>query len=60
MTAALAFFIYLSPSFENEIKPLLEVLQVKETLLIKLDGDLQIQNGDVRKLIGEVAEKLCG
>ena len=66
LTAALAYFIHLSPFYDNEIKPLLEVLQVNETLMSKLDkgrngveGGLIIESADVRSLIREVAEKLC-
>ena len=62
LTAALAFFIHLSPFYDSEIKPLLEVLQIKEVLRSKLVvdlGKLEIDSADIRSLIKEVSDKLC-
>lgn len=65
LTAALAFFLRLSPHYESQLKPLLEVLQSRDVLRGKLkkgDGwnvDGGIQNKDVRKLVDEVSSKLC-
>jgi len=65
LTAALAFFLRLSPHYESQIQPLLEVLQSRQTLkgkLAKGDGwtaDGGISKKDIRKLVEEVATKLC-
>jgi desumoylating isopeptidase 1 len=63
LTAAFALAIYLSPCFEEEVTPLLEVLQAKETLLSKLDpemfGGKGVSKKEVKELIQEVATKLC-
>ncbi|KAJ3516963.1 hypothetical protein NLJ89_g788 [Agrocybe chaxingu] len=65
LTAALAFFVRLSPHYETAIRPLLDVLQTKDTLKSKLikGSGWTVEGGlakkDVRKLVDEVATKLC-
>ncbi|KAI0685795.1 PPPDE putative peptidase domain-containing protein [Cerioporus squamosus] len=63
LVAALAFLLRLSPSYEGQLASLLEVLQSRETLKSKLEkggcGESGVQKPEVRKLIEEVAEKLC-
>ncbi|KAG1743313.1 PPPDE putative peptidase domain-containing protein [Suillus paluster] len=62
MTASLALLIRLSPSLE-QLTLLLEVLQARRILKEKLErggcGEAGVVKQEVRKLIGEVAEKLC-
>jgi desumoylating isopeptidase 1 len=61
LTATLAFLIRLSPFYEDELVPLLGVLQVGETLKGKLaeDGKLKVRKKEIRALVGEVADRLC-
>jgi hypothetical protein len=65
LTAALALFIRLSPWYNDQVKTLLEVLQVKGTLQSKLtkgdgwESEGGVSKKDVRQLIAEVADKLC-
>jgi hypothetical protein len=61
LTATLAFLIRLSPFYEDQLVPLLSVLQVGETLKGKLaeDGKLKVWKNEVRALVGEVADRLC-
>ena len=63
MVAALAFMLRLSPSFEGQLASMLEVLESKKTLKSKLEkgecGEAGVQKPEVRKLIEEVADKLC-
>jgi hypothetical protein len=65
LTAALALFLRLSPWYDDQLKPLLEVLQVKDTLKNKLrkgngwESDGGVSKKEVRLLIAEVADKLC-
>ena len=63
LVAALAFLLRLSPSYDGQLTSLLEVLQSRETLKSKLGkggcGENGVQKPEVRKLIEEVAEKLC-
>ncbi|CAA7269061.1 unnamed protein product [Cyclocybe aegerita] len=65
LTAALAFFLRLSPHYETAIRPLLEVLQTKDVLKSKLTkgsgwaAEGGLAKKDVRKLVDEVATKLC-
>jgi len=59
LTATLAFLIRLSPFYEDELVPLLGVLQVGETLKGKLGGKLKVRKKEVRALVGEVADGLC-
>ena len=65
LVAALAFFLRLMPGYETQVKPLLEVLQSRDILKRKLtkgdgwDGEGGISKKDARKLVSEVAEKLC-
>ena len=60
LTATLAFLIRLSPFYEDQLVPLLSVLQVGETLKGKLaeDGKLKVRK-EIRALVGEVADRLC-
>ncbi|KAJ3574479.1 hypothetical protein NP233_g1745 [Leucocoprinus birnbaumii] len=66
LTAALAFFLRLSPWYDDQLKPLLDVLQVRNTLESKLgqgddhgwEGEGGVSKKEVRHLITEVAEKL--
>jgi hypothetical protein len=57
----LAFLIRLSPFYEDELVPLLSVLQVGETLKGKLaeDGTLNVWKREIRALVREVADLLC-
>jgi len=63
LAAAFALTIYLSPRYDEEVKPLLEVLQAKGTLSAKLDqrlfGGKGIVKKEVRQLVEEVSLKLC-
>jgi len=65
LTAALAFFLRLSPQYESQIKSLLEVLQARKLLRGKLvkgsgwNADGGIGKKEIRKLVEEVAMKLC-
>ena len=63
LTASLAFLLRLSPFYETQIAPLLEVLQVKSVLRRKLEkgevGEKGLVKKEVRRLVEEVAEKLC-
>jgi desumoylating isopeptidase 1 len=61
LTATLAFLIRLSPNYEDQLLPLLNVLGVRETLKGKLGGDgkLKVRKKDIRALVEEVADKLC-
>jgi len=62
LTASLALLVRLSPSLE-QLTPLLEILQAQRILNEKLEmggcGDAGVVKKEVRKLIEEVAEKLC-
>ena len=61
LTATLAFLIRLSPFYEDQLVPLLGVLQVGDTLKGKLaeDGKLKVRKKEIRALVGEVADHLC-
>ena len=65
LIASLAFLLHLSPFYESQLKPLLEVLQVKDVLKEKLAGGPEgcgekgVVKKDVRSLISEVADELC-
>ncbi|OSX56549.1 hypothetical protein POSPLADRAFT_1175262 [Postia placenta MAD-698-R-SB12] len=63
LTAALAFLLRLSPVYETQLTPFLEVLQARETLKAKLTksgfGEGGVQKKEVRGLIEQVADKLC-
>ncbi|KAH8114642.1 DUF862-domain-containing protein [Phellopilus nigrolimitatus] len=65
LTAALAFVLHLSPFYETQLKPLLEVLQVHDVLRAKLAGGSEgcgvkgVSKKEVKVLIEEVAGKLC-
>ena len=60
--ATLACLIRLSPFYEDQLVPLLSVLQVGEMLKGKLaeDGKLKVQKKEIRALVGEVVDRLCG
>lgn len=65
LAASLAFFLRLSPHYEAQIQPLLEVLQTQQTLKGKLakgpgwDKEGGIAKKDIRRLVEEVADRLC-
>ncbi|KAI9509187.1 DUF862-domain-containing protein [Russula earlei] len=61
LTATLAFLIRLSPFYQDQLVPLLSVLQAGETLKGKLaeGGKLTVRKKEIRTLVGEVAERLC-
>lgn len=63
LTAALAFLLRLSPVYDSQLAPLLEVLQARDNMKGKLGkggfGESGVQKPEVRKLMLEVADKLC-
>ncbi|KAL1722832.1 PPPDE putative peptidase domain-containing protein [Schizophyllum commune] len=63
LTACLAFLLRLSPFYDTQVVPLLEVLQAKSILLGKLEkggcGENGVTKPEVRSLVEEVAQKLC-
>lgn len=65
LVACLAYLLRLSPVHDTQLNPLLEVLQVKQILKGKLtrgDGwkaEGGISKKDIRRLVEEVANKLC-
>ncbi|KAF5324515.1 hypothetical protein D9611_004484 [Ephemerocybe angulata] len=65
LTACLAFLVRLSPGWESNVKPLLEVLQTREILKGKLrkgdgwNGASGVTKKEIRRLVEEVADKLC-
>lgn len=64
LTATLAFILRFSPVYETQLVPLLEVLQSREVLLRKIGkGGHTVVWGkkekEVKRLVGEVAQKLC-
>ncbi|KAH0586619.1 hypothetical protein H2248_007839 [Termitomyces sp. 'cryptogamus'] len=63
LTASLACLLRVSPAYGNQLSPLLEVLQARDVLKRKLAkggcGEEGVTKKDVRKLIEEVANKLC-
>ncbi|RDB15260.1 hypothetical protein Hypma_004803 [Hypsizygus marmoreus] len=63
LSASLAFLLRLSPSYETQISPLLDVLQAREVLKRKLlkggCGESGVSKKEVKKLVEEVANKLC-
>ncbi|KAG6904808.1 hypothetical protein DXG01_007028 [Tephrocybe rancida] len=63
LTASLAFLLRLSPAYESQVSPLLEVLQARDVLKRKLAkgrcGEEGVTKKDARKLVEEVAMKLC-
>ncbi|WRT63703.1 uncharacterized protein IL334_000626 [Kwoniella shivajii] len=56
LLAALAMTIYLSPRYESDTKPLLEVLSAKHTIYAKSKG---WKKKEVKKLGEDIAGKLC-
>ncbi|TDL23184.1 DUF862-domain-containing protein [Rickenella mellea] len=65
LTASLAFILHLSPYYEVQLKPLLDVLQARVILLAKWKGgngglgEQGLSKKDVRRLVEEVARNLC-
>ncbi|KAF8073406.1 PPPDE putative peptidase domain-containing protein [Lyophyllum atratum] len=63
LTASLAFLLRLSPAYDEQIAPLLEVLQARDVLRRKLGkggcGEEGVRKKEVRRLVEEVADKLC-
>lgn len=63
LTASLAFLVRLSPFYDAQISPLLDVLQTRAVLERKLMkggcGEAGVSKKEVRKLVEEVATKLC-
>ncbi|KIK57138.1 hypothetical protein GYMLUDRAFT_75661 [Collybiopsis luxurians FD-317 M1] len=63
LTASLGCLLRLSPFYESQIKSLLEVLQAKRVLRSKLGkggcGEEGVRKGEVRRLVEEVADRLC-
>ncbi|KAL1660602.1 PPPDE putative peptidase domain-containing protein [Schizophyllum commune] len=63
LTACLAFLLRLSPFYDTQVVPLLEVLQAKNILLGKLEkggcGENGVLKPEIRGLVEEVAQKLC-
>ncbi|KAH7100398.1 DUF862-domain-containing protein [Auriculariales sp. MPI-PUGE-AT-0066] len=57
LTAALAMLLHLSPHFDEQDKPLLEVLQARQALLGTLESCVKKQ--EVRTLVKEVAGQMC-
>lgn len=67
LTAALGLFLWLSPHYEVQLGPLLEVLRARDVLRGKLGtkkggetrGGLVLGRKEVRKLVEEVSGVLC-
>ncbi len=65
LVASLAFLLHLSPFFETQLKPMLDVLEARSALLAKLKGgeggfgEKGVSKKEVRALVEEVATKLC-
>jgi len=63
LTASLALLLRLSPAYDTQISPLLEVLQARAVLKRKLArggcGEEGVTKKEVRRLVEEVANKLC-
>jgi desumoylating isopeptidase 1 len=63
LTASLAFLLRLSPFYEGQLVPLLQVLQCRMVMKGKLAkggcGEDGVGKKEVRRLVMEVAEKLC-
>ncbi|KAI0345887.1 DUF862-domain-containing protein [Trametopsis cervina] len=63
LVACLAFLLRFSPVHETQVKPLLDVLQAKDTVKSKLDSKgfspEGVKGPALRKLITEVADQLC-
>jgi hypothetical protein len=63
LTACLAFLLRLSPFYDEQLVPLLEILQSRSHLKSKLGkggcGESGVQKKEVKKLVEEVADKLC-
>jgi desumoylating isopeptidase 1 len=63
LAASLGCLLRLSPFYETQMSPLLEVLQAKIILKGKLQkggcGENGVGKKDVKKLVEEIADKLC-
>ncbi|KAG5643058.1 hypothetical protein DXG03_001615 [Asterophora parasitica] len=63
LAASLALLLRLSPAYQTQMSPLLEVLQAQAVLKRKLAkggcGEDGVVKKDIRKLVEEVANKLC-
>ncbi|KAJ8080411.1 hypothetical protein PM082_017244 [Marasmius tenuissimus] len=63
LVASLGCLLRMSPFFDTQLSPLLEVLQAKDILKAKLRsgecGEKGVEKKDVRKLVDEIADKLC-
>lgn len=63
LTACLAFLLRLSPFYDEQLVPLLEILQSQSHLKSKLEkggcGESGVRKKEIRKLVEEVAGKLC-
>ena len=63
LTASLGCLLRLSPFYETQLNPLLDVLQARQVLQSKLAaggcGEKGVQKTEVKKLVEEVASKLC-
>ena len=63
LTACLAFLLRLSPFYGEQLVPLLEILQSQSHLKSKLEkggcGESGVRKKEIRKLVEEVAGKLC-
>lgn len=63
LTASLGFLLRLSPFHETALVPLLEALDARKVLKSKLEkggcGEKGIEKKEVRRLVEEVAMKLC-
>ena len=58
LVSCLGLFVHLSPHLA-EIQPLLEVLQVKDTLTAKIHADGPIKKDNVKKLVKEFTDEIC-
>ena len=62
LTATLALLLRLSPAYDTQLVPLLEVLQSREVLMSKLGKGGVVwgkKEKEVRRLVEEVGGKLC-
>ena len=58
LVACLAFLLRLSPVYDSQLVPLLQVLQTKEALREKTR--VVVKKPEIKQLVEEVAAKLCG
>ncbi|KZV98863.1 DUF862-domain-containing protein [Exidia glandulosa HHB12029] len=59
LVAALAMLLHLSPHYEEQDRPLLEVLQARQSLLVSVEEGGCVKKGEVKTLVRELAEQLC-